>query len=72
MKHWKTVLKEKQRKAYKERFAELLDRSGNFPQGYIQELDFAYKDSVDIFRYQPYLKKVTQTSPVITIKYSEI
>jgi tRNA-splicing ligase RtcB/release factor H-coupled RctB family protein len=72
MKYWKTVLKEKQRKAYKEQFAELLDRSGNFPQGYIQEFDFAYKDSVDIFRHQPYLKKVTQTSPVVTIKYSEI
>jgi tRNA-splicing ligase RtcB/release factor H-coupled RctB family protein len=72
MKYWKTVLKEKQRKAYKEQFTELLDRSGNFPQGYIQEFDFAYKDSVDIFRHQPYLKKVTQTSPVVTIKYSEI
>lgn len=72
MKYWRTVLKERQRKAYKERFTELLDRSGNFPQGYIQEFDFAYKDSVDIFKYQPYLKKVTQTSPVVTIKYSEI
>ena len=57
MKYWKTVLKEKQRKAYKEQFSELLDRSGNFPQGYIQEFDFAYKDSVDIFKHQPYLKR---------------
>ena len=72
MKFWKTVLKEKQRKTFKERFAELLDRSGNFPQGYIQEFDFAYKDASDIFRYQPYLKKVTHTNPVVTIKYSEI
>jgi tRNA-splicing ligase RtcB/release factor H-coupled RctB family protein len=72
MKYWKTVLKEKQRKAYKEQFAELLNRSGNFPQGYIQEFDFAYKDSIDIFKYQPYLKMVTQTCPVVTIKYSEI
>jgi tRNA-splicing ligase RtcB/release factor H-coupled RctB family protein len=72
MKYWKTVLKEKQRKAYKEQFSELLNRSGDFPQGYIQEFDFAYKDATDIFKYQPYLKKITQTSPVVTIKYTEI
>jgi RNA-splicing ligase RtcB len=72
MKYWKTVLKEKQRKAYKEQFSELLNRSGEFPQGYIQEFDFAYKDATDIFKYQSYLKKITQTTPVVTIKYSEI
>jgi tRNA-splicing ligase RtcB/release factor H-coupled RctB family protein len=72
MKHWKTVLKEKQRKAYKEQFPELLNRSGTFPQGYIQEFDFAYKDASEIFRHQPYLKKVTQITPVVTIKYTEI
>ncbi|MFB6455287.1 RtcB family protein [Chitinophaga sp. Hz27] len=72
MKHWKTVLKEKQRKAYKAQFSELLDRSGNFPSGYIQEFDFAYKDASDIFRYQPYLKKITQTTPIVTVKYTEI
>ena len=72
MKHWKTVLKEKERKAYKVRFSELLGRNGEFPNGYIQEFDFAYKDSTDILKYQPYLKKVTQTTPIMTIKYSEI
>jgi RNA-splicing ligase RtcB len=72
MKHWKTVLKQKQRKAFQEQFSELLDRSGNFPPGYIQEFDFAYKDATDIFQHQPYLKKVTQTRPVVTIKYTEI
>ena len=72
MKYWKTVLKEKQRREYKERFSELLNRSGNFPQGYIQEFDFAYKDATEIFKYHPHLKKVTQTTPVVTIKYSEI
>lgn len=72
MKYWKTVLKEKQRKAYKVQFSELLDRSGNFPSGYIQEFDFAYKGEADIFRYQPYLKKITQTKPVCTMKYTEI
>jgi tRNA-splicing ligase RtcB/release factor H-coupled RctB family protein len=72
MKHWKTVLREKERKAYKLRFSELLGRNGEFPNGYIQELDFAYKESADILKYQPYLRKVTQTTPVVTIKYTEI
>jgi RNA-splicing ligase RtcB len=72
VKHWKTVLKEKERKAYKAHFSELLNGSGEFPMGYIQEFDFAYKDASEIFTYQPYLKKVTQTTPIVTIKYSEI
>jgi tRNA-splicing ligase RtcB/release factor H-coupled RctB family protein len=72
MKHWKTVLKEKQRREYRQRFEELLDRSGNFPGGYIQEFDFAYKNSEGIFQHQPYLKKLTETRPVVTIKYTEI
>lgn len=72
MKHWKTVLKEKERRAYKERFSELLNRSGTFPNGYIQEFDFAYKDASEVFRHQPYLRKVTETKPLVTIKYTEI
>jgi tRNA-splicing ligase RtcB/release factor H-coupled RctB family protein len=72
MKHWKTVLKEKERKLYKEQFEELLDKSGNFPSGYIQEFDFAYKDASEIFKWHPHIKKVTQTKPVVTFKYTEI
>jgi len=72
MKHWKTVLKEKERKQYKQRFEELLDKSGNFPSGYIQEFDFAYKDADEIFKWHPHLKKATQTTPVVTFKYTEI
>jgi len=72
MKHWKNVLKEKERKDYKLRFSELLGRNGEFPNGYIQEFDFAYKESADILKYQPYLRKITQTTPVVTIKYTEI
>ncbi|MBL7757389.1 MAG: RtcB family protein, partial [Chitinophagaceae bacterium] len=72
MKYWNTVLKEKERKAYKKQFSELLDRSGNFPSGYIQEFDFAYKDASDIIRFQPYLKMVAKTMPIVTVKYSEI
>lgn len=72
MKHWKTVLKERERKEYKKRFSEMLDRSGAFPSGYLQEFDYAYKSSDNILAYQPYLEKVTETSPIVTIKYSEI
>ena len=72
MKHWKTVLKERERKAYRQRFSEMLDRSGEFPSGYVQEFDFAYKTSDDILRYQPYLEKVTETTPIVTVKFAEI
>ncbi|MDF7821833.1 RtcB family protein [Runella sp. MFBS21] len=72
LKYWKSALKEKDRKAYKEKFSEMLDRSGNFSSGYIQEFDFAYKDHSEIFDYQSYLKKVTETKPIVTIKYTEI
>lgn len=72
MKHWRTVLKEKERKAYKARFSELLGRNGEFPSGYIQEFDFAYKDASGVLTYHPYLKQVTKTQPIATIKFSEI
>jgi tRNA-splicing ligase RtcB/release factor H-coupled RctB family protein len=72
VKYWKTTLKEKERKAYKQKFSEMLDNSGEFPMGYVQEFDFAYKDHSEIFEYQPYLKKITQTSPIVTLKYTEI
>ena len=72
MKYWRTTMKTKERKAYKEQFPELLNRSGDFPSGYIQEFDFAYKDHADIFKYQSYLQKVTTTTPIVTVKYTEI
>ena len=72
MKYWRTTLKEKERKAYKDKFSELLDRSGNFPSGYIQEFDYAYKDSSDILEAQPHIYQVTHTTPVVTVKYTEI
>ncbi len=72
MKYWKSTLKEKDRKAFKKQFAEMLDRSGKFPSGYIQEFDFAYKDHSEIFEHQTYLKKITETRPIATIKYTEI
>ncbi len=72
MKHWRTVLKEKERKQYREQFSELLDKSGEFPSGYLQEFDYAYKDSDEILTMQPYLKKVSQTKPIVTVKFTEI
>jgi len=72
MKYWKTTLKEKERKAFKQKFSEMLNRSNKFPSGYIQEFDFAYKAHSEIFKYQTYLKKITKTTPIVTIKYTEI
>lgn len=72
MKYWKNTLKAKDRKWYKTQFSEMLDRSGNFSSGYIQEFDFAYKDHSDIFKYQNYLKLVSETRPIVTLKYTEI
>jgi len=71
LKHWHS-LKKKERKLYEEQFSELLDRSGKFSQGYIQEFDFAYKDSSNLLKEQPFLKKVYETTPICTIKFSEI
>jgi tRNA-splicing ligase RtcB/release factor H-coupled RctB family protein len=72
MKYWHSSLKERERKEYKENFSELLDRSGDFPKGYIQEFDFAYKDSDSILRSQPFLKFITRTTPIATVKFTEI
>lgn len=72
MKYWKYTLKAKDRKMYQNKFSEMLDRSGKFSSGYIQEFDFAYKDHADIFKYQTYLTKVSETRPIVTLKYTEI
>jgi len=72
MKYWKNTLKAKDRKAYKNKFSEMLDRSGNFSSDYLQEFDFAYKNHSDIFKFQTYLKKVSETAPIVTLKYTEI
>ena len=48
------------------------DKSNNFSNGYIQEFDFAYKNSNDILENQPFLIKVTETKPIATIKFTEI
>lgn len=70
LKHWHAALKNKERKQYKKMFSELLDRSGNFSTGYIQEFDFAYKDSDEILTNQPFLKTIDTTTPICTLKFS--
>ena len=72
LKYWHSSLKEKERKEYMRRFSEMLGRNGKFSNGYLQEFDFAYKDSTSILADQPYLKKVTETRPVVTFKFTEI
>lgn len=72
LKHWNSGMKESERKVYKNNFSELLDKSGNFPKGYIQEFDFAYKNSDAIISSQPYLIKVATTKPITTVKFTEI
>jgi tRNA-splicing ligase RtcB/release factor H-coupled RctB family protein len=72
LKYWHSSLKERQRKEYMTQFNELLDRSGKFSKGYIQEFDFAYKNSSTILTDQPFLKKITETRPICTIKFTEI
>ena len=72
LKYWKSSLKESERKMYKKNFSELLDKSNNFSNGYIQEFDFAYKNSSDILDLQPYLIKITETKPIVTVKFTEI
>jgi tRNA-splicing ligase RtcB/release factor H-coupled RctB family protein len=68
VKCWKSTLKNKERAQYKLKFSELLNKSGNFTDGQIQEFDFAYKDSSDILSSQPFLYKITETKPICTIK----
>ena len=72
LKYWHSSLKEKERKEYRQRFSEMLSRDGKFSNGYLQEFDFAYKESDSILADQPHLKKVTETKPIVTFKFTEI
>ena len=72
MRHWNSGLKESERKKYKTNFPELLDKSGKFSNGYIQEFDYAYKNSDNILELQPYLIRVAETKPIATVKFTEI
>ena len=71
LKHWYS-LKKKEKKIYEQNFVEMLGRDGKFPNGYLQEFDFAYKGTDTLMKDQPFLKKVTQTKPIVTVKFTEI
>ncbi|RYY40823.1 MAG: hypothetical protein EOO08_06755 [Chitinophagaceae bacterium] len=71
LKHWHS-LKKAEKDAYRRRFPELLNRSGDFDSSILQEFDFAYKDSAQLLATQPYLKKLDQTTPVVTVKFTGV
>lgn len=71
LKFWHSM-KKKERKLYEEKFVEMLGRDGKFPNGYLQEFDFAYKNTDSILNDQPFIKKVAQTTPIVTVKFTEI
>lgn len=70
MRYWKSGLKKKERDNYKKQLSEMLNREGEFDSRYIQEMDFAYKDSSEILKYQPHVRKITETKPIVTIKFN--
>jgi len=72
LKYWYASLKKKERRQYELDFPELLGRDGKFSKGYIQEFDFAYKNTTELMKEQYFLNPVTQTTPICTIKFSEL
>jgi release factor H-coupled RctB family protein len=71
LKHWHS-LKRAEKEEYKNRFSEILNRSGEFDSSIIQEFDFAYKSSDSILETQPYLIKVDETRPIATVKFTGV
>jgi len=70
LKHWYS-LKESMRNQFRKDFSELLEGK-DFPRGYIQEFDFAHKASNTILKDQSFLIKLAETTPICTIKFTEI
>jgi tRNA-splicing ligase RtcB/release factor H-coupled RctB family protein len=71
LKHWHS-LKRAEKDEYREKFSELLQKNGEFESGVIQEMDFAYKNSDSILESQKYLIPVTETTPIVTVKFTSI
>ena len=71
LKHWYS-LKKAEKEAYRARFPELLDRSGDFDSSILQEFDFAYKDSAQLLATQPHLLCLDQTEPLATVKFTGV
>lgn len=68
LKYWYS-LKKSEKEMYTKSFPEYLNKSKELDKGYIQEMDFAYKDSKQILISQPYLIKTDETKPIITTKF---
>ncbi len=64
-------LKKSEKEEYKRKFPELLNKQKEFGS-YVQEFDFAYKNSESILDSQPYLISIDQTIPIVTVKLTEI
>ncbi|RAK70461.1 hypothetical protein DLM85_06405 [Hymenobacter edaphi] len=71
LKHWHS-LKKADKEAYRQRFAELLNRQGDFDSSILQEFDFAYKDSAALLATQPYLICCDETRPIVTVKFTGV
>ena len=68
LKYWHN-LKRSIKDQYKKIHHELLV-NGDFESSILQEFDFAYKSSETILKDQPWLIKVDETKPIITIKFN--
>lgn len=71
LKYWHSM-KKSEKENYKKRFSELLNKSEEFDSSIIQEFDFAYKNSDSILQTQPYLIKVDETVPIVTVKFTGV
>jgi len=71
LKHWHS-LKRAEKEAYRQRFAELLNRQGDFDSSILQEFDFAHKDSAALLATQPHLIRCDETRPIITVKFTGV
>lgn len=71
LKHWHS-LKKADKDVYRQRFAELLNRQGDFDSSILQEFDFAYKDSAALLATQPHLIRCDETQPLVTVKFTGV
>ncbi|UOQ74592.1 RtcB family protein [Hymenobacter cellulosilyticus] len=71
LKFWHS-LKKADKDAYRQRFAELLNRQGDFDSSILQEFDFAYKDSAALLATQPHLILCDETQPIVTVKFTGV
>ena len=71
LKFWHS-LKKADKDAYRQRFAEMLNRQGDFDSSILQEFDFAYKDSAALLATQPHLVRCDETQPIVTVKFTGV